>query len=148
MPARLAAALALLLLPCAASADPALQETPRGPALILPSDQLFAFGEIELRPGADAALAEALEVIRQHSPQRVAVVGHTDSVGANATNDELSRRRAETVRHWLSRQGEPLPPIAAEGRGEREPLAPNTVADRDNPSGRERNRRVEVVLVN
>jgi outer membrane protein OmpA-like peptidoglycan-associated protein len=50
------------------------------------------------------------------------------------------------VEQWLARQGGGLPPLSVEGHGEREPVAPNTVDGKDNPDGRQQNRRVEILL--
>ena len=71
----------------------------------------------------------------------------TDGKGTDAYNDALSLRRAESVRVWLIRTGGiPDAAITAEGRGKREPIAPNTLpSGADNPQGRAQNRRVELI---
>jgi outer membrane protein OmpA-like peptidoglycan-associated protein len=122
------------------------RETARGITLTVQNDVLFDFDKDELRPEAAQALSRVAEIIRQRRPRAVLVIGHTDSMGADAYNDALSRRRAEAVQAWLAAQGGALPPLRMEGRGEREPVAPNTVDGRDNPEGRQANRRVEVLL--
>ncbi|MCB4824593.1 OmpA family protein [Roseicella aerolata] len=123
------------------------QETPRGTSLTVQNDVLFDFDKAELRPEAAEALGRVADIIRQRRPRTVLVVGHTDSVGSDEYNDQLSRRRAEAVRSWLGANGgNGLPPLRAEGRGEREPVAPNSQDGRDNPEGRQKNRRVEVLL--
>jgi outer membrane protein OmpA-like peptidoglycan-associated protein len=122
------------------------RETPRGTTLTVQNDVLFDFDKSELRPAAAEALGRVLEIIRQRSPRAVLVVGHTDSVGADAYNEALSLHRAEAVEHWLAGQGGGLPPLSVEGHGEREPVAPNTVDGKDNPEGRQQNRRVEILL--
>jgi outer membrane protein OmpA-like peptidoglycan-associated protein len=123
------------------------RETPRGTTLTVLNDVLFDFDKAELRPAAAEALGRVVEIIRQRQPRALLVVGHTDSVGADAYNDQLSRRRAEAVRSWLATEGGGgLPPLRAEGKGEREPVAPNSLEGRDNPEGRQQNRRVEVLL--
>ncbi|GGC41711.1 hypothetical protein GCM10011504_20180 [Siccirubricoccus deserti] len=122
------------------------RETARGTTLTVQNDVLFDFDKDELRPEAAQALGRVAEIIRQRQPRAVLVIGHTDSMGADAYNDALSRRRAEAVQAWLAAQGGALPPLRVEGRGEREPVAPNIVDGRDNPEGRQANRRVEVLL--
>ena len=123
------------------------QETPAGTTLTLQNEVLFDFDKAALKPGAAAALGRVAEILRQRRPGRVLVLAHTDSVGADAVNDQLSLQRAEAVRAWLADHGGGgLPPSWVEGKGERDPAAPNSIAGRDNPEGRQRNRRVEVLL--
>jgi outer membrane protein OmpA-like peptidoglycan-associated protein len=71
------------------------------------------------------------------------VVGHTDSQGSDAYNDDLSRRRAEAVAAVLRPElaGGPELDLAVEGRGEREPVADNSTDE-----GRQANRRVSVTF--
>jgi outer membrane protein OmpA-like peptidoglycan-associated protein len=123
-----------------------VEETPRATKLTVRNDVLFDFDKAELRPEATEALTRVAEIIRQRAPRAVRIVGHTDSVGGDSYNQQLSERRARSVEQWLATQGG-LPPLQAEGRGEAEPVAPNTVdGGRDNPEGRQQNRRVEVLL--
>lgn len=113
----------------------------------LPADVLFPFNSAVLRPEAQAALADTLGQIRAVYPYpAIRVIGHTDSIGSDAVNDELSLRRAEAVKAWLIGAGIPPTVVYAEGRGKREPVAPNTFPDgRDNPAGRAQNRRVQLI---
>jgi outer membrane protein OmpA-like peptidoglycan-associated protein len=69
------------------------------------------------------------------------VVGHTDSTGAEAYNQSLSLRRAESVVSELGNRGVPRGMMTAEGRGELEPRA-----DNDSEAGRQLNRRVEIFV--
>ena len=124
-----------------------VEETPQATRLTVRNDLLFDFDKAELRPEAEQALQRVAEIIRQRRPRAVRIVGHTDALGADDYNLALSERRARSVGQWLAAQAGGLPPARAEGRGEAEPVAPNTQADgRDNPDGRQRNRRVEVLL--
>jgi outer membrane protein OmpA-like peptidoglycan-associated protein len=124
-----------------------IEETPQATRLTVRNDVLFDFDKAELRPEAAEALGRVAEIIRQRSPRAVRIVGHTDSVGSDAYNQGLSERRARSVEQWLAGQGGALPPMQAEGRGESQPVAPNATPDgRDDPEGRQRNRRVEVLL--
>ena len=72
---------------------------------------------------------------------RFTVEGHTDNVGADLTNNELSLRRAISVRDYLISLGVPATSIEVQGYGPYRPVADNTSSD-----GRARNRRVEIVL--
>ena len=123
------------------------KETPKGTTLTVQNDVLFDFDKAELKPEAAEALGRVVDIIRQRKPRAALVVGHTDSVGADAYNDQLSLRRAEAVQAWIAGNGGGgLPPLKVEGKGEREPVAPNSLDGRDNPEGRQQNRRVEVLL--
>lgn len=111
------------------------------------SDVLFDFGSATLRLAAYAALRDILGQIRSVFPYpAIRVLGHTDSIGSDAANDQLSTRRAEAVRAWLIQAGIPDRYITVEGLGKRQPAAPNTLPNgADNPEGRQRNRRVELL---
>jgi outer membrane protein OmpA-like peptidoglycan-associated protein len=123
-------------------------ETERGTVITLPGDVLFDFDKAAIRRDAVPALEKLAELIRLTPERPVAVEGHTDSKGRDAYNLELSRRRARAVAEWLARRpGVGRDRLREEGRGEAEPLAPNERPDgSDDPDGRQRNRRVEVVL--
>lgn len=114
--------------------------------LHLAGDVLFDFGSSTVRPDAAAELAKVAALIRQRSVGRVDVIGHTDSVGTDDSNQRLSEARALSVVRWLNaEEGIPADIIAARGMGSRQPVAYNTMPDgSDNPDGRAKNRRVEV----
>jgi outer membrane protein OmpA-like peptidoglycan-associated protein len=108
------------------------------------ADVLFAFDSADLSPEAAARVREvAAEVTARAAPGRLSVVGHTDSQGSDAYNDDLSRRRAEAVAAVLRPElaGGPALDLAVEGRGEREPVADNSTDE-----GRQANRRVSVTF--
>jgi len=107
----------------------------------LTSDLLFRFGEHTITKAADAAVRDLLGDIPQDA--KVTVDGHTDSIGDDASNDELSQRRADAVADVL-RDARPDLRLSVKGHGEREPIADNEVDGKDNPAGRAKNRRVEV----
>ncbi len=124
-----------------------VEEGPRTTRLTVNNDVLFDFDKADLRPQATEALQRVAEIIRQRGPSSVRIVGHTDSVGTDAYNQQLSERRARSVEQWLAANGGNLPPMQAEGRGESEPVASNTGPNgADDPVGRQRNRRVDVLL--
>jgi outer membrane protein OmpA-like peptidoglycan-associated protein len=107
----------------------------------LTSDLLFRFGEHQVTESAGAAVRELLDDVPQGA--RVAVDGHTDSIGDDASNQTLSERRADAVADIL-RDARPDLRLAVKGHGELQPIAENEVEGKDNPAGRAKNRRVEV----
>lgn len=115
------------------------------------SDQvLFDFNSAAIKPKAAVVLAKVAQLIRNESKGRVSIEGHTDSVGGDDYNLRLSQQRANAVSEWL-RDAEQIPAdiIAATGKGELEPVAPNTLRDgSDSPEGRAKNRRVTIVIEN
>lgn len=126
----------------------AMRQTETQTIVELASDVLFAFDSARLTAEAEAALRRTAELAAQAESGRITVVGHTDSVGEDAYNLALSRRRAEAVAQWLAASGGvPADRLHAEGRGEAEPAAPNATTDgQDDPEGRARNRRVVVAI--
>ena len=116
------------------------RETARGLIVNL-SDVLFDTARANLKPGAREKLARVSGILASHPGLRVEVEGHTDSVGTDDYNQKLSERRAESVREYLVEQRLPAGSIAAEGLGETHPVATN-----DTAAGRQRNRRVELVV--
>lgn len=108
------------------------------------SDLEFDTGSTRLGPGAFASLDALADVLRADPDLRVALVGHTDTVGGLAPNIALSRARAEAVRARLVEDhGIAADRLDAEGMGYLAPVASNRT-----PEGREQNRRVEVILLN
>lgn len=138
-PARLEQTRALLL-------ELKAQPTPQQAISVdLPADVLFDFDKASLRPDAAAPLDKAAELVKSYPQAPLTVVGHTDSKGTDAYNDELSQRRADTVAQALQQRTTRLP--QARGSGEREPIAPNATPDgRDDPQGRRLNRRVQILI--
>jgi outer membrane protein OmpA-like peptidoglycan-associated protein len=109
--------------------------------VVLPAQMLFLTDTATVAPQASAALAPMLAVMAAHSGLHVKIHAHTDSLGTQAFNDEFSRQRAEAARRWLMEHGVPGEGIEAHGAGEATPVADNVT-----PAGRERNRRVELLL--
>jgi outer membrane protein OmpA-like peptidoglycan-associated protein len=114
----------------------------------LAADVLFAFDRAALTRRAQSRIAEAVAEIRENEPRFVRVTGYTDARGGDAYNLGLSRRRALAVTEALRDElGAGAPALRARGRGEANPVAPNTKPDgSDNPRGRARNRRVTIVF--
>ena len=105
------------------------------------SDVLFRSGSFELLPGARERLAKVSGIVLAYPSLHVAIEGHTDSVGGDDYNQELSEHRAQSVRDYFVQQGISANAIEARGFGKSEPIASN-----DTPEGRQQNRRVELVL--
>ena len=125
-----------------------IRETASEIRIELAADILFDFDKAEIRPSAAQALRQAADLIRTRAIGPVRVEGHTDSKGSPAYNQRLSERRADAVRLWLV-QKEQLRSVGfvTAGFGATRPVAPNTASDgSDDPVGRQRNRRVELVL--
>jgi outer membrane protein OmpA-like peptidoglycan-associated protein len=113
----------------------------------LPDRVLFAFGEHVLLPEAVPVLDQLVEVMEHHDGAPVLVHGHTDAVGSDASNQALSDRRSQAVVDHLVSRGIDPARLQAQGFGESQPVAPNSAPDgADDPDGRARNRRVEIVL--
>ena len=124
-----------------------VQESPRQIRLYLAADVLFDFDQSTIRPDAAKTLHQAADIIRTRSRGAVRVEGYTDSKGNAAYNDRLSEQRAASVKAWLvSREGLKTA-MTTLGFGAVNPVAPNAKPDgRDDPAGRQQNRRVEIVI--
>ena len=126
-----------------------LGATRSGSSLIitLPGDVLFDFDRSVIRSDARPALQQLAEVLQAIRGAKVGIFGHTDSKGSDAYNLALSERRAGAVRDWLAMVGISEAAMSVAGRGENEPVAPNSKPDgSDDPEGRQLNRRVEFVI--
>ncbi len=125
------------------------RETERGVVVNLP-DVLFEFGKATLTRDSRSKTRSISDVLNnQAKGRRVSVEGHTDSVGSEATNQRLSERRADSVASALEDAGVDPQRVTTKGFGERYPVAQNQHSDgADNPSGRAKNRRVEVIIEN
>jgi OmpA-OmpF porin, OOP family len=117
---------------------------PCGTLIRLPAGILFDFDKATLRPEAAPVLAAVAEALTDQT-STVEVNGHTDAVGDDAYNQDLSERRAQAVIAGLQADGVSTP-LQAHGFGETQPVAPNTLDGKDNPTGRQLNRRVEIVI--
>ncbi len=114
--------------------------TRRG-AVITLSDVLFEFGGTELKPGAIRELQRLIAFLHEYPDRTLAIEGHTDSVGTESFNANLSHRRAHAVKNILVRGRIEPRRITSNGYGETYPVASNSSA-----SGRQRNRRVDLVI--
>lgn len=105
------------------------------------ADVLFEFGTARLTPTGAGRIAQVAAKAPQGAD--VKVDGHTDSVGSDSANMRLSRQRADAVATAIS-TARPDLGLRVDGFGETRPVADNTRNGRDYPSGREKNRRVEI----
>jgi len=109
--------------------------------IISMSDVLFDTGQYSLKPGAREKLAKVAGILLAYPGLNIAVGGYTDNVGGDAMNQKLSENRAGSVRDYLVQQGVTSNSVSAQGFGNTLPVASN-----DNSSGRQENRRVELVV--
>ena len=116
------------------------RETARGLIVNL-SDVLFDTARADLKPGAREKLSRVVGIVLSHPGLRMEVEGHTDSVGSDSYNLQLSERRAASVRSYLVTAGVAPTAVATSGRGETTPVASNATA-----AGRQQNRRVELLV--
>jgi len=105
------------------------------------SDVLFDTGSYTLKTGAREKLAKISGILLAHPGLTLQIEGHTDSVGSDEFNQQLSEQRAGSVRDFLAEQGVAVSSITAKGFGKTQPVATN-----DTPEGRQKNRRVEIVV--
>jgi len=116
------------------------RDTARG-LIVNMSDVLFDTAKFSLRPQAREKLAKVAGIVSGHPGLRLDVEGHTDSVGGDVYNQQLSEQRGSAVRDYLMKQGMPDNSVSTRGFGKTQPVASNDTAD-----GRQQNRRVELVI--
>jgi outer membrane protein OmpA-like peptidoglycan-associated protein len=105
------------------------------------SDVLFDFGKATLRPEAREKLAKVSGIVLAYPGLKLALEGHTDSIGSDEFNQTLSEKRAMNVRDYLVAQGLNMNSLSAVGLGKSDPIASN-----DTNEGRQQNRRVEMIV--
>jgi outer membrane protein OmpA-like peptidoglycan-associated protein len=119
----------------------ATRNEPRGIVVTLPA-AFFDTGKSVLKPPAKATLTKLASQLRGDDKLRITVEGHTDSIGSEEKNQQLSEKRAQAVRDYLAGAGVGADRISATGKGEADPIASNKT-----PAGRQQNRRVELIIV-
>ena len=125
-----------------------VKETSTEVRIDLAADVLFDFDKSDLLPKAQQTLSQAAGIIRDKAKGTVRIDGYTDAKGSDAYNQRLSERRAAAVEAWFKTRGN-LKSIAfmTRGFGAKNPVAPNAKGDgSDDPEGRKKNRRVEIVI--
>jgi len=116
------------------------RDSARGLIVNMP-DVLFDINKSELKPTARERLAKVAGILLAYPDIRVEVDGYTDSTGTVDFNQQLSQQRADSVRTYLTSKGVSNNSITTQGFGPNNPIASN-----DTASGRQQNRRVELVL--
>jgi outer membrane protein OmpA-like peptidoglycan-associated protein len=129
--------------------DLEVKETATEIRIELAADVLFDFDKATIKPEAASALHSVAEIIKDKGKGRaMRIEGHTDGKGGVAYNQKLSERRAASVKQWLAQKEAVTPSrMTTQGFGATKPVAPNVKPDgSDDPEGRQKNRRVEIVL--
>ena len=128
--------------------DLQVKETDTEIRIELAADVLFDFDKADLRKDARSALKQVGDIIREKAKGGVRIEGHTDSKGSDAYNQKLSERRANSVRDWfVKNEGLKNLRFSTTGFGAKKPAVSNTKPDgSDDPAGRQKNRRVEIVI--
>jgi len=116
------------------------RESQRG-LIVNISDVLFDFNKYTLKPGAREKLAKVSGILLAYPGLKIQLEGHTDSIGSDEYNQKLSEQRAGAVRDYLTSQGVAPNDTTAVGLGKADPVASNTT-----DAGRQKNRRVEMVV--
>jgi outer membrane protein OmpA-like peptidoglycan-associated protein len=102
---------------------------------------LFPFNSTDILPAGRSNLQELANSLQKYPNSDILIVGHTDSVGTDAYNLDLSQRRAQAASAYLQSLGVPAARVRTEGKGEAEPVVSN-----DTEEGRQKNRRVEIAI--
>jgi outer membrane protein OmpA-like peptidoglycan-associated protein len=110
--------------------------------LDMPGNVTFAFDSANLNSQFYPVLDKVAQTLVEYDKTVIEVAGHTDSVGSDAYNQQLSERRANSVATYLSSHGVPGARVVTVGAGEAHPVASNDTED-----GRAQNRRVEITIV-
>lgn len=118
------------------------RDTDRGLVVTL-GDVLFATGNATIVGSNNDNLGKLAMFLNRYDNRQVTIEGHTDSVGSESSNMGLSQRRADAVRNYLISQGIAANRLRADGKGENSPVSGN-----DTETGRQQNRRVEVIIAN
>ncbi len=128
--------------------DLQIKETDLEIRIELAADVLFDFDKADIRSDAQNALKQAADIVRDKAKGTVRVEGHTDGKGSESYNQKLSERRANSVKDWfVKKEGLKNVKFSTRGFGAKNPVAPNTKPDgSDDPEGRQKNRRVEIVI--
>jgi outer membrane protein OmpA-like peptidoglycan-associated protein len=117
-------------------------ETAQGLMLVL-RDVLFDTDQASLRSDAERIIARTVEILASMPERNVLIAGHTDNRGSDSYNQALSRQRAESVSRALQQKGIASSRIILKDYGKNHPVMSNDTAE-----GRQRNRRVEITILN
>ena len=125
----------------AALTDAFVERIPGGIRITFFEAVLFAFDSAELSDAALTGLDFFAESLLKYPGTQVEVIGHTDSIGEEAYNQQLSVRRAESVAGYIIQKNVASERLITTGKGETQPIDTN-----DTNEGRQRNRRVELII--
>lgn len=101
----------------------------------------FEVDSAHIKPGFHSTMDKIATIVNRYGKTQLTVVGHTDSTGSDAHNQQLSEQRAQAVQAYLEQKGVVAQRLASYGRGESEPRASNATV-----AGRQLNRRAEIVI--
>ncbi|MDN3550580.1 OmpA family protein [Mucilaginibacter aquaedulcis] len=123
---------------------PGATVTREGEGILVKFDSgiLFDTDKADLKPAAQANLQNLAKSLQNNQNTNILIVGHTDDTGSDSHNQDLSVRRAESVKSYIVADNVSGSRLTTSGKGESEPIADNTTA-----AGRAQNRRVEIVIV-
>lgn len=107
------------------------------------NDIYYEFNSAELSDTSKTSLDKLVTIMKDNDKLTVELSAHTDNIGSDEYNFDLSQRRAQSCVDYLISEGVPSNKISAKGYGESMPIAPNTIKGKDNPDGRKLNRRTE-----
>ncbi|HKJ84407.1 MAG TPA: OmpA family protein [Mariprofundaceae bacterium] len=110
--------------------------------ITMSSEVSFDFDSATVKPAFQSTLNKVSDILKRYSQTTIKIIGYTDDVGSAAYNEDLSRRRAESVAYYLEQQGVSSQRIRTIGRGEADPRASNATE-----AGRQLNRRVEMLII-
>ncbi|MEO8525074.1 MAG: outer membrane protein OmpA [Caldimonas sp.] len=126
----------------APAAAPVVVAAPTSEKVTFAADAFFDFDKSVLKPEGKAKLDDLVSKMSGLNLEVIIAVGHTDSVGSDTYNQNLSVRRSEAVKGYLVSKGVEKNRVYTEGKGEKQPVADNKTAE-----GRAKNRRVEIEVV-
>ena len=126
------------------------EQTEQGIVINLPENILFDFDKAEIKPSAEPTLQKIRDLLNFYKDASMPINGHTDNKGSDDYNLKLSERRADSVKDYLTEHfNVAAARLNPKGFGENQPIAPNEKPNgADDPEGRQKNRRVEVILEN
>jgi len=120
-----------------------LLEAPKVDEKFVIENVYYDFNKADLKPESYPALDEIVRMLNTYPNMSIELGAHTDSKGSDKYNMKLSEARAQSVVKYLVEKGIAAERLVAKGYGETAPVAPNEIDGKDNPEGREKNRRTE-----
>lgn len=120
-----------------------LPEAPKVDEKFVIENVYYDFNKADLKPASYPALDEIVRMLNTYPNMSIELGAHTDSKGSDTYNMKLSEARAQSVVKYLVEKGIAAERLVAKGYGETAPVAPNEIDGKDNPEGREKNRRTE-----